>query len=105
MCIRQPNLAKAISQILLMLQLDPLQMQLQWRCKVTGNTVTLSLPLLTSRTVRSRCGILPPLTESEPLSHSEQIKRSNQSMKPTAPDRANTDNLATTLCRGLSLSR
>jgi hypothetical protein len=31
--------------------------------------------------------------------------RPNQSMKPTAADRVNASNLATTPCRGLSLSR
>jgi hypothetical protein len=33
------------------------------------------------------------------------IKRPNQSMKPTAPERVNASNLATTFCRSLSLSR
>jgi hypothetical protein len=32
-------------------------------------------------------------------------QRSNQSMKPTSPDEVNVKNVATTPCRGLSLSR
>ena len=37
-------------------------------------------------------------------SFAEQHERPNQSMKPTAPDAVNASNLATTPCRGLSLS-